>query len=149
MNSPAESLRQVLIEATYLRKLKFVSPKVPDIFATDFNVDILLNIRSTHKEIDAEHTEVTLAVAIKGVSSADTIFQLEVQQSGVFKVTGYSPDERLEINGKVCPEILFPFARNTITDAASKGGFPDVVLKPVDFATFYARSLRERATADA
>jgi len=143
-NIPAEPRRHVAIEKIYLKDLSFVSPKTPDVFSTDVNVENLLNIQSTNAEINPEHVEVTLTVAVKAVAGQDTIFRVDVVQAGVFRITGYTPEERVEIVGRFCPETLFPFARKAIDDAARKGGFPHVLLRPLDFDALFDQNMRER-----
>lgn len=144
-----EQLRQVTIEATYLKQLAFASPQAPQVFTGSADAENFLNLRSTNAEIDPERVEVTLIVAVKGVAAEETIFNVEVAQAGVFMIKGYTPAERVEILGRVCPEILYPFARSTITSAAAKGGFPNVLPKTLDFDSLFAENMREKAAAAA
>jgi len=144
-NQPTEPRRHVAIQKLYLKDLSFVSPKTPGIFTADVDTEKLLNIQSANSEIDPERFEVTLTVAVKAVAAQDTIFQVDVVQAGVFKITGYTPEELVEILGRFCPETLFPFARKAIDDAVRRGGFPDVLLRPLDFDALFAQNMRERA----
>ncbi|HUF71904.1 MAG TPA: protein-export chaperone SecB [Gammaproteobacteria bacterium] len=137
--------RLVLIGRVYLKNLSFKSPKVPDVFTADRNAETLLNLRSTNAQIDAEHVEVLLHVNVKTVNGEDTLFQIEIVQAGVFRMTGYTPEEMLELLGRVCPETLFPFARKTIDDVARRGGFPEVSLRPLDFDALFAEHMRKHA----
>jgi preprotein translocase subunit SecB len=137
--------RRVSIGRIYLKKLSFRSPQAPGAFTVDRKAATLLNLQSTNAEIDAQHVEVLLNVNVKAVTGEDTIFQIEVVQAGVFRITGYTPEERMELLGRVCPEALFPFARKTIDDMARRGGFHEVQLRPLDFHALFAQDMRQRA----
>jgi preprotein translocase subunit SecB len=143
------SLRQVLIENLYLKDLSFASSNTPDAFAASVNAENLLNIRSANSKIDPARVEVTLTVSVKAVAREIEIYRVEVVQGGVFSITGYRPEERVEILGRVCPETLFPFARTLIIDMITKGGFPEVLLNPIDFDELFAKNMRERAARTA
>lgn len=137
--------RRVSIGRIYLKNLSFRSPQVPAAFTVDRKAETLLNLRSTNAEIDAEHVEVLLNVKVKAVAGEETIFRIEVVQAGVFRITGYTPEERMEILGRVCPETLFPFARKTVDDVARRGGFHEVQLRPRDFHALFVEDMRQRA----
>lgn len=143
--------RHVTVKKIYLKDLSFVSPQAPGVFSGIDDADRLLNIRSTNSEVAPEHVEVTLTVAVKAVSGEDEdeIFQVEVVQAGVFQITGYTPEERVEILGRVCPEILFPFARDLIDGVTRRAGFPGTLLAPLDFHALFAQNMRERAAQSA
>lgn len=137
--------RRVSLERLYLKQLSFVSPKTPEVFVNDVEVERLLNIRSTNADLGEERVEVTLNVGVKAVAGQETVFQVDVAHAGVFTITGFTPVERLEILGRVCPETLFPFARESIDGAVRRGGFAHVGLRALDFDKLFAQNMRERA----
>jgi preprotein translocase subunit SecB len=137
--------RRVWLEMLYVKQLAFVSPKAPEVFVNDLDAERFLNIRSTNADLDGERVEVTLNVGVKAVAAQETVFQVDVAQAGVFMITGYTPAERLEILGRVCPETLFPFARESIDGAVRRAGFAHVSLRPLDFDKLFAQNMRERA----
>jgi preprotein translocase subunit SecB len=137
--------KQVTIERLYLKEFSFDSPRAPEVFTGNLNPEKLLNIQSTHSAIDPERVEVTLTLAVKTIVHQETLYQVQVIQAGVFRITGYTPAERVEIVGRVCPETLFPFARKIIAGAVRKGGFPEILLRPLDFDALFAQNMRERA----
>ena len=141
----SDQRKLVLLEKCFLKNFSFESPKAPAVFTNYVDPEKLLNIQSTNSKIDAERMEVTLTLAVRAVREEDMIFHVKVVQAGEFRITGYSPTERLEILGAICPEMLFPFARNTIDAAVRKGGLPDILLRPVDFATLFEHEMLERA----
>lgn len=140
-----ETPKHLLFGRVYTKALSFRSPRVPDIFTTETNAETQMDLKSTNVDIDGQHVEVTLAVTVRVMSGDDTIFEVELAQAGIFKMAGYTPRERVEILGRVCPEALFPFARKTIDDVARRGGFPDVDLRPLDFHQLFVQNMRERA----
>ena len=137
--------RQVLVERQYLKKLSFASPKAPDIFVADIGAEQYLNVRANNQAIDTDRVEVSLTLSVKAVARDETIFEVETVHGGVFVIRGYTAPERLEIVGRVCPELLFPFARTTIADTARKCGFPNVLVKMLDFKAMFEENIREQA----
>lgn len=141
--APPEQL--LLLQKIYIKDLSFESPKTPGIFTSNVNAQNVFNIRSVNREINAEDVEVTLTLTVKSVSEDDTIFQIELSQAGVFTIKGYTPEERFSLLGTVCPGTLYPFAREAIADVANKGGFPELLLQPIDFDVLFAQNMQERA----
>ena len=141
--------RQVLIRTAYLKDLSFVSPKAPDIFAVRDTAERLLNVRSRNAAIDEKHVEVELTVTVKAVAAGESVFQIETVQAGIFLIEGYGPDERVEILGRVCPEMLFPFARAVIDSVTRRTGFRSTLLIPLDFHSLFAENMRERGSQSA
>ena len=141
----ASAERQLLLQKLYIKDCSFESPKAPEIFQSSVNAQTLLNIRSENRQLDADHVEVTLTVNIKSVIGEDTVFLIELVQAGVFVLTGFAPDERVVALGNTCPATLYPFAREAVANVANKGGFPQLLLQPLDFASMFAQNMRERA----
>ena len=141
----APTSNQLLAESIYLKDLSFVSPQAPQSFAPDLKVERLMNIRSTNSELGGDRREVTLTVKVREVAGADLIFEIEVVQAGVFRIAGFNANQRLEILGRVCPEILFPYVRTAMDEIARKGGFPNMLLNPIDFRELFAQNMREWA----
>jgi preprotein translocase subunit SecB len=76
-------------------------------------------------------------------------FLAEVKQAGIFSLTGYSDQEMGPLVGSYCPNTLFPFAREVISDIVLKGGFPQLVLAPVNFDALYMQQLEQAKQAGA
>jgi len=137
--------KQLLLQRLYIKDISFESPKAPDIFTSNANPQTLLNIRSDNREIDAEQVEVRLTLKVKAILQEDTVFLIELVQAGVFTIKGYSREERFTLLGSSCPGTLYPYARAAIADVASKGGFPQLLLQPLDFDALFAQNMQERA----
>lgn len=144
----AASPKQLLLQKIYIKDLSFESPKAPEVFTTDIAPETQLNMRTSNKDVGGENIEVTLTLTVESKNNDQTLFLIEIAQSGVFLLQGYTPDERAMLIGSFCPNTLYPFAREAIADIASKGGFPPLLLQPINFDALYAQAMQERAQQD-
>jgi preprotein translocase subunit SecB len=147
-----EDQKQLSISKIYIKDFSFESPKAPDVFrAREWQPQTDLNLRSSHKPVDGEEGvhEVILTVTVDAKEGDTTLFLVELQQAGLFQISGYSEEEFGAIVGSFCPNILFPYARETIANAVSKGGFPEFVLQPINFDALYMQSRQQAAQQQA
>lgn len=145
----ATAEKQLVLQKIYLKDLSFESPKAPEVFATNATAQTQLNIRSGNKDVDADNVEVTLTLTVESKDKEETLFLVEIVQAGVFSIRGYSAEERSVLLGSFCPSTLYPFAREAISDIATKGGFPQLLLQPINFDAIYAQAMQERSRAGA
>lgn len=142
--------KRLTIGKIYLKDFSFESPQAPQIFRqTDWNPKTDLNLRSSHSAIADNHHEVVLTVTVEAKTDDKTIFLIELHQAGLFEIAGYEGDEMGAIVGSYCPNILFPYARETIASLIQKGGFPEFVLQPINFDSLYLQSQQQKAVAQA
>ena len=143
----AQTVPPLVVNAQYIKDLSFEVPGAPQIFTTlkaAPRVDINLDVNAHRIQEGQNVFEVTLAIradAKDGAGEAATqVFLAELSYSGVFTLTGI-PDNAIEPVLLVeCPRILFPFARNILSETTREGGFPPVLLQPIDFlALWHAR----------
>ena len=138
--------KQLLLQKIYIKDFSFESPKAPQVFGTNINAQTQLNIRSGQQVIDDDHTEVSLTLTVESKDSDETtLFLVEIVQAGVFSILGYTEEERSMLIGSYCPSTLYPFAREAISDIATKGGFPQLLLQPINFDALYAQAMQQRA----
>jgi len=137
--------RQLILQKIYVKDLSFESPRAPQVFTTNASPQTQLNIRSSNRQVDNEHVEVSLTLTVDAKDNDETIFLIEVVQSGVFTMTGYNDQERSMLLGSYCPATLYPFAREAIADVATRGGFPPLLLQPINFDALYTQAMQERA----
>jgi preprotein translocase subunit SecB len=137
--------KQVLLQKIYVKDLSFESPKAPLVFTTNVTPQTQLNIRSNAQEVAPDTQEVTLTITVEAKDKDSTLFLAEVAQSGIFLIQGYTADERSILVGSFCPNTLFPFAREAIADLVAKGGFPPLLLQPLNFDAIYTQAVQERA----
>ncbi len=136
--------KQIAIQKIYVKDFSFESPHTPDVFTrTDWSPKTNLNLRSSHKAGPENSHEVVLTVTIEAKEDDQTFFLVELQQAGLFHIAGYGEDEFKAIVGSYCPNILFPYARESVATIVSKGGFPEFLLQPINFDALYAQGLAQ------
>ena len=137
--------KQLLLQKIYVKDLSFESPKAPMVFTTNVTPQTQLNVRSSAQEVAPDTTEVTLTITVEAKDKDATLFLAEVAQAGIFLVQGYTPEERSILVGSFCPNTLYPFAREAISELVTKGGFPPLLLQPLNFDAIYAQAVQDRA----
>ena len=138
--------KQLAIQKIYMKDFSFESPKTPQVFSqTDLAPKTDLNLRSTHTAGSENNHEIVLTITIEAKEEDSTIFLIELHQAGLFHIAGYTEDEFKAIVGSFCPNILFPYARESIANIVSKGGFPEFILQPINFDALYAQGLAQAA----
>ena len=115
------------------------------VFTTNVTPQTQLNVRSSAQQVAPDTQEVTLTITVEAKDKDSTLFLAEVAQSGIFVIQGYSAEEQSILIGSFCPNTLYPFAREAISDLVSKGGFPPLLLQPLNFDAIYAQAVQERA----
>ncbi|HEV2333526.1 MAG TPA: protein-export chaperone SecB, partial [Gammaproteobacteria bacterium] len=104
--------------------------------------EVKVSMRTNTKQLDANSVEVVLSITIEAQSDKKPLFLVEVHQAGVFAVIGFNEAERGAIIGSYCPSILFPYAREAVSDLVIRGGMPVLLLQPVNFDAVYAQTLQ-------
>jgi len=132
--------------AHYLKDLWFKSPPAPDILrGQDKNPQVSADVKTEARPLADNVYEVDLLIAAKAAAGDEVVFQIECLYAGVFQVQGV-PQEHLGPFLMIeCPRLLFPFARNVVADATREGGFPPLMLQPVDFVELYRRRAEAQA----
>jgi preprotein translocase subunit SecB len=143
--TPTPAQKQLLLQKIYVKDLSFESPKAPMVFTTNATPQTQLNVRSSAQEVAQDTHEVTLTITVEAKDNNSTLFLAEVAQSGIFVIQGYTPEERSILLGSFCPNTLYPFARETVADVVTKGGFPQLLLQPLNFDAIYAQAVQDRA----
>jgi preprotein translocase subunit SecB len=136
--------KQIVIQKIYIKDFSFESPHTPEVFARqDWSPKTNLNLRSLHTSDPDDNHEIVLTITIEAKEEDQTIFLVELQQAGLFHITGYSDDEFKAVVGSYCPNILFPYARESVAGIIAKGGFPEFLLQPINFDALYAQGLAQ------
>jgi preprotein translocase subunit SecB len=143
--TPTTPSKQLLLQKIYIKDLSFESPRAPEVFSKDAAPQTQLNIRSNSREVAQDTHEVALTLTIEAKDQDQTLFLIELTQAGVFSLKGYTDEERHMLTGAYCPGSLYPFAREAISDMVTRGGFPQLLLQPINFDALYAQAMRERA----
>jgi len=128
-----------------VKDLSFESPKAPMVFTQNVSPQTQLNVRSSAQQVAPDTQEVTLTITVEAKDKDSTLFLAEVAQSGIFVIQGYTAEELQILIGSFCPNTLYPFAREVISDLVTKGGFPQLLLQPLNFDAIFAQAVQERA----
>ena len=142
---------QLRLERIYLKDASFESPQSPAVFEAQWNPEMSVDINTRTQPLaaddaaaDGQRVEVVLTVTAQAKSDEQPAFIIEVQQAGVFVVSGANNDVLRRVLGTVCPNTLFPYVRETVDALATRGGFPALQLSPVNFDALYQAALEQQ-----
>ena len=144
-NSAAEEAaqQQFMIQKIYTKDISFETPSSPEVFREEWKPELDLQLTNEYKQLDDNNHDVTLVATVTAKLGDKTAFLIEVKQAGIFSLIGYSNEEMGPLIGNHCPNILFPYLREVISDIVIKGGFPQLVLAPVNFDALYMNQLEQ------
>ena len=147
--SPEQTQPTFNIEKLYVKDLSLEVPHAPSIYLERANPQIDLQLHTEHSAIDEGIYEVTITVTLTAkLAEQDKImFLIEVQQAGIFHVRNIPPLELESVLGVVCPNILYPYIREVVTDASVRAGFAPVLLNPINFEALYQQQKEQTAAA--
>ena len=142
-NASTEEQARFVIQKIYTKDISFETPNSPEIFREEWKPQLDLQLGNEYTRIDEDNHEITLTVTVTAKVGDKVAFLAEVKQAGIFSLTGYSDQEMGPLVGSYCPNTLFPFAREAISDIVLKGGFPQLVLAPVNFDALYMNQIEQ------
>lgn len=127
------------LERIYIKDISYEAPAAPRVFFEQANPQLDVQLGISHSALSAEEGlfEVVLSVTASARQPERTVFLVEIHQAGLFRVSGVSGDalaRTLEIS---CPYILLPFVREAVNDLVGKGGFPQLLINPINFEALY------------
>lgn len=129
------------IQRIYIKDLSFESPVTPEIFKQKWDPEVNYELSAQSVVLGEDHYEVMLKVMVTVKNLDKTVFLVELQQGGIFLAKHVPADQMGVLLGSFCPNILYPYAREAISDVVVKGGFPQLLLAPVNFDAIYAENL--------
>jgi len=142
--------QQFAVQRIYTKDISLESPATPAVFKKQWQPQISVDLATKSDKIDeVGNYEVVLTLTITAKVEEETAFLIEVQQAGIFIITGFEPDDLRRIVGTAAPNILFPYARECIDNLCVKGGFPPVMLAPINFDAMYQQALEQAQAAPA
>jgi preprotein translocase subunit SecB len=141
-SKPAE--QQFVLQKIYLKDTSFETPNSPAVFTEEWKPEINVELSTAGKPLTDEMMEVVLTVTVTAKLGEKTAFLVEVQQAGVFTIVGFNTEELAHMQGSYCPSLLFPYAREAISDLIGKGGFPQLLLAPVNFDALLAQHQQQQ-----
>ncbi len=146
-NKPQSNEPNFEIQRIYVKDLSYEAPNTPHTFSDEWKPEVQLNLETKSNRIQDNVHEVILSVTATVSSNKKSAFLVEVHQAGIFTITGFPNDQLHQMLGSFCPNILFPYAREVISDVVVRGGFPQLILAPVNFDALYAQHLEEQKKA--
>ncbi len=134
---------QFQLQKLYMKDVSFELPNAPQIFQDDGQVEIKMNLAQRVEDLADGVHEVVLTVTVTANLGDKTAYLAEVQQAGIFAISGLNEQATHAAVNTLCPHTLFPYARRAITDMVADGGFPPLVLQPINFEQIYAQRMQE------
>lgn len=132
------------IHSIYLKDVSFEAPNSPEMFKTQFQPEIQMNLNLETNALEDNVFEVVLSVTVTAKANDKSAFLVELQQAGVFTLRGFTDENMGPMLGIYCPNVLFPYARESVANLVSKGGFPQLLLEPVNFEALYAQHIEQQ-----
>ncbi|NKN32646.1 protein-export chaperone SecB [Marichromatium bheemlicum] len=140
--------RHFSVQRVYVKDVSFESPNAPEIFRNQGTPKHQLNLNTKINDLGEHFYEVVLEVTVTVKIEDKTVFIVEVQQAGIFNIAGFPEQELGPMLGAYCPSLLFPYAREVVSDLVVKGSFPQLVLQHVNFDMLFAQH-QQRAQQEA
>ncbi|MBX9712705.1 MAG: protein-export chaperone SecB [Pseudomonadaceae bacterium] len=138
---------QFSLQRIYVRDLSFEAPKSPEIFRQEWTPSVELDLNTRQKPLEGDFHEVVLTLSVTVKTAGEVAFIAEVQQAGIFLISGLDAAAMSHTLGAFCPNILFPYAREALDNLVTRGSFPALMLAPVNFDALYAQELGRMQTA--
>lgn len=136
-----------VLQRVYVKDVSFEAPNVFKTLSKEWKPDLNLDMNSQINRLEEKVFEVVLRVTATVKNEEEAAYVCEVQQAGIFSVEEQNEDNIKKILGCDCPALLFPFAREAICSLVARGGFPQLLLAPIDFNVLYETALAEQNVA--
>ena len=136
---------QLALQAVYLKDCSFEAPQGPRVTA-EWNPQIGLDLNTSVTNIEGDLREVLLTVTVSAKHGDQTAFLVEVKQAGAFMMQNLSELDFRRAAGVICPGVLFPYVRAVVSQLVSQGGFPQLLLPPVNFEALFAANNPDQAS---
>ncbi|MDT8407091.1 MAG: protein-export chaperone SecB [Methylococcales bacterium] len=136
--------KQFAIQKIYTKDLSFETPNSPSIFTGKWEPKVDLNLNTQVQSLENAMYEVVLTLTVTVKSGETVAYLVEATQAGIFALSGFTEQELGPMLGSYCPNILYPYIREVISDLVAKGGFPQLLLAPVNFDAMYAQQVQQQ-----
>jgi preprotein translocase subunit SecB len=136
---------QFNIQKIYVKDVSFEAPNTPAVFNETGTPNLNMNLNQKVARLADDVYEVVLGITLTCTIEEKNVYLAEVEQAGVFGLAGFDERNLDLMLGTYCPNVLFPYARQTISDLITAGGFPPFYLQPINFEALYAEGMRRRA----
>ncbi|CUS47616.1 MAG: preprotein translocase subunit SecB [Idiomarinaceae bacterium HL-53] len=137
---------QFAIQRIFVKDISFEAPNSPAIFRKEWKPSVSVDMNVSNNKLDEENLyEVVLTLTVKNTIGEETAFLCEVAQAGIFSIGSQVPEAQVpQLLAAFCPNILFPYARESIASLVNRGTFPQLNLAPVNFDAVYAQHVQQQ-----
>jgi preprotein translocase subunit SecB len=135
------------IEKIYVKDLSLEIPNAPKVFLEQVQPQLEVRIDSASDAFAEGYYEVTVTATVTARIGERTLFLVEAEQAGIFAVRNVPAEELQPLLGIACPNVIFPYLRETISDLVVRGGFPPVLLAPLSFESLYLQRVQAEQQA--
>lgn len=141
---------QFSLQRIYVKDISFEAPNSPEVFKQPFKPKVNLDLNTTSNKVSDDQYEVVVKVTaqVNDNESGTTSFLVEVEQAGLFRIAGIEGAQLDQTLGAFCPNLLFPYARECVDSLVNRGGFPPLMLAPVNFEAMYAQRKQREAQGE-
>lgn len=139
--------KQFSIQRIYTKDISFETPNSPKVFMQKWEPTLDFNLGTHVDTLDNSLYEVVLTITVTVKIGEATAYLVEVNQAGIFSLSGFTEQEMGQMLGSFCPNILFPYAREVVSDLVNKGSFPQLILAPVNFDALYMQHIQQSKQA--
>ena len=139
---------QFAIQKVYVKDVSFETPNSPMIFQADWQPTVDMHMTNEAHKVEDNIYDVVLSITVTVKLGEKTAYLAEINQAGVFLLKNLPAELLDRILGTACPNILFPFAREALSDLVMKGGFPQLLLSPVNFEALYEQQKQNQVEPD-
>jgi preprotein translocase subunit SecB len=144
-NGAEQPSAQLNLQKVYVKDASFEVPSAPHIFGEQGQPQVQLNLSQKVGNVGENVYEVILTVTVTCKVNEKTAYLAEVQQAGIFGLFGFDAQGRDTVLATYCPNVLFPYARQIVSDLIQNGGFPPFLMQPINFEALFAEQARRRA----
>jgi preprotein translocase subunit SecB len=135
--------QQFVLQRVYLKDLSFESPATPGVFKSEWKPQMNVDLNTKSSGLGGDDYEVVLTLTITAALENETAFLVEVQQAGIFLIQGIEGEDLRRVVATVCPNMLFPYAREVIDNIVTKATFPALMLAPVNFDALFVQAMQQ------
>ncbi len=132
------------IQRIYIKDVSFEAPNSPKVFRDEWKPEVNVDLQTRTDKLEDDIYDVVLHLTVTVKMGETTAFLCEVHQAGIFMLKGFPEEQLNHALGSMCPNILYPYAREAISDIVTRGGFPQLLLAPVNFDALYMQHLEQQ-----
>jgi preprotein translocase subunit SecB len=132
------------LQRIYVKDISFESPNSPMVFQKQWKPEVKMDLNTKHAVLGENHYEVIVSVTLTVSTEGMTAYIVEVQQAGIFQVQGLEGIQLAQALNAFCPNLLFPYIRESIDTVVVKGSFPAMMMAPVNFDAIFAQTVKQK-----